>query len=648
MCGIAGMLDLGKSRCDSTSRSICEKLLRSVISRGADGTGTVCGEFSLGSFYFAHSRLAIRDLSESAGQPFESICGRYILIFNGEIFNYKELKTGIERVKPSIKFSTSSDTEILVEYISMVGIDTALNDLVGMFAIALWDNKSETLVLARDRFGEKPMFYGWGDGDQKDIFVFGSSVNTFRGQIRRFNKPDEDAIRLFLRYSFIPEFSNLNRQINKLGPGCMLKLDPRTRVTIEKRWWDPVAVKYRFKKANLRIGEQAHLNELDSQLNSVVSSMLDENDVDAGTLLSGGVDSTLITAIASKCSKRRLQSFVVGFNDKSFDESRASEKIASKLGIDLDILNLDETDILDWIIRVFDIYDEPFADSSQIATAAIFEFARPKVKVLLTGDGGDEIFGGYARHKYLPLLRTVRPYLGRTFRAISPLFNLVADNRSSLFNADLIRRLRRGIQMVKKNHAPIIIDYLTSLECSTFAVDTNFEVEYEKLLNLCGKEFAEFSEFQQTMLLDLLCYLPGDVLTKVDRASMYAQVEARCPFLDVRTVNAAWKFESGNNLFGKQKSVLRTLIKRYVPDYDQSAPKKGFAVPLGEYFKGPLRNWGQDQIACLIAKNNSIINEHKVKDIWLSHQTGVRDMSREIWALIWLSRWLDRTENCSY
>jgi asparagine synthase (glutamine-hydrolysing) len=652
MCGIVGFLSKSLNSRKDIERVICN-MSRKVKHRGPDGSGNwldVSNGMALG-----HQRLSILDLSQAGRQPMTSSCRRYTLVFNGEIYNHLKLRKMLE-AGGSINWVGHSDTETLVSAFAQWGIEKTLEKLVGMFSIALWDSKEKKLSLIRDRFGEKPLYYGWSNGD----FIFGSELKPLRVYHNFCNSIDRNVLSLYMRYMYVPSPYSIFKDIYKLEPGCMLQIDssllylpPKeppfspfksTNVNITQ-WYSPHGDKLLFKK------EDEAIHDLEkSLLESVSLQMI--SDVPLGVFLSGGIDSSTIAALMQNISKDPIKTFTIGFEDSSFNEAKYANKIAAHLGTDHHELYVTSEDAHKVIPKLPDIYDEPFADSSQIPTYLVSKLAHSHVKVALSGDGGDELFGGYNRYlwadniwkklKYVP--PSMRKKLGTiiqkipisVWNEIGPILPNKYQVASMGAKAHKLAQRLKTVNSLNDMYQSLVTEYYKEKD-----VVIHDGLILKTKLDKCSIDSKVGNPEQQMMVCDSLTYLPDDILTKVDRAAMSVGLETRIPFLDHRVVDLSRKIPIDMKIKdGNGKWILRQVLYKYIPQELIDRPKTGFSIPIGQWLRGPLRTWAEDLLDESKIRQDGYLDSELVLKLWRQHIDKKYDWSSRLWAILMFQVWL--------
>lgn len=643
MCGIAGFLGSGLT---STNVDWARDMAHAIAYRGPDDAGVWADKDA--GIVLAHRRLAILDLSSAGHQPMLSDCKRYVIVFNGEIYNHLVLRKELEKFQPIWK--GHSDTETLLMAIAVWGLDVALEKCVGMFAFALWDRENHVLTLARDRLGEKPLYYGMQNG----VLLFGSELKALRAHPAFLGEIDRDVLALYLRYNYIPAPHSIYKGIHKLTPGAYVKFNKSfdAKMTI---YWSANQVAVSGQKDQFLGDEKEAKQELAYLLNRSIGGQM-MADVPLGAFLSGGVDSSTIVALMQTQSSRPIKTFTIGFSEEAYNEAEYAQAVAKHLGTEHTELYVSADQAMSVIPMLPGIYDEPFADSSQIPTWLISKLAREQVTVCLSGDGGDELFGGYNRYflgqaiwRKLDLLPiTLREVFAKGLTGISPeQWNSLMSNLQYLLpgrlrfgnpgdklhklagvlRCDNPESLYRGLISLWDEPGKIV---LTSHEPTTLLTDRN--------------QWPELDDFVQWMMaLDIQTYMPDDILVKVDRAAMSLSLETRVPFLDHRLVEFAWRLPLSMKIQnGQGKHVLRQVLYDYVPSTLIERPKMGFGVPLDSWLRGPLRDWAES-----LLNENRLIQEGFFEPIpirkkWQEHLSGKRNWQYHLWSVLMFQSWLEQ------
>lgn len=650
MCGIAGMLSTGAVS-DATMRAMAD----AVAHRGPDDAGTwIDAGAGIG---LAHRRLSILDLSPAGHQPFHSSCGRYVLTYNGEIYNHAELRRALE-AQGAVAWRGHSDTETLLEAISRWGLTRALERASGMFALALWDREHRQLSLARDRVGEKPLFYGWSDGR----LLFGSSLAALQAVPGFAGQTDPDVTALYLRFNYVPAPFSIYRHVYKVMPGTIVTLDARALAQAPsqppavgsrqpgltcERYWSLADVARQGTLAPERDPARA-LATLERTLTTAVTQQT-MGDVPVGAFLSGGVDSSLIVALMQRAIGGRVRTFTLGLEEPSQDEAPHAAAIARHLGTEHHEHYATAAEAMDVIADMPAIYDEPFADSSQIATHILSRETRRVVTVALSGDGGDELFAGYNRYMMtsrifdrLALLPAgARRGLGRLLAGIS---TDAWDRLGTLPFAP-------GVPMLgNKTHK---VAQAMRSGGDLHAIYAAFTEEWHAGVPLThhtrigapvlDDPYKGGTREEQMMYWDTMSYLPDDILTKVDRASMAVGLEVRAPMLDRDVIAAAWATPLALKIRdGQSKWLLRQLLFQHVPQSLIERPKSGFGVPLGRWLRGPLRDWAEALLEPVALSSVEGLDAAIIQRRWQEHLRGTHDWTASLWSVLMLLGWRAR------
>jgi asparagine synthase (glutamine-hydrolysing) len=643
MCGIVGIL-LPPGGANPRRLAAIENMAEALHHRGPDSSGFWTDRDA--GISFGHRRLAIVDLSEAGRQPMFSASGRLVVTYNGEIYNFAEVREELEGL--GHRFRGHSDSEVMLEAFEKFGIEASLTRLAGMFALGLWDRESRVLHLIRDRMGKKPLYVALVEG----ALLFASELKAFRTFPGFQPTVDQKTLAMVLRRGWVPDERCIWEGVFKLPPGTMLTVSADELRTISadqlrqraRRWWSLAEVAAAAQRQPLDPRAPELESELDRLLRLVVRQRM-VADVPLGAFLSGGIDSSAVVALMQAQSSRPVRTFTIGFSETHYDEARHASQIARHLGTDHTEFNLSPTKALAVIPELPRIWDEPFADESQIPTLLLSRLARQHVTVALSGDGGDECFGGYARHFMLsragPLFRL--PSLPRRMAAHAMMM-LSAETMDGIFEklpipAALRPMLRSG-----------------SLQKIARVLDAADEHEvYERLIDVNPQPFAldpGAVEPHEVPLLadpvsrliyrDMVGYLPGDILVKLDRATMAASLEGRCPFLDHRVIDFVWRLPTAAKIHaGQGKWLLRRVLRRYIPEALFERPKQGFNVPIGAWLTGPLRDWAQDLLDGTRIRSAGFFDSERVEACWQEHLSGRRDRASELWAVLMVQAWLD-------
>ena len=656
MCGFAGFLSLNKKDFLDSNSNI-DLIKKKLSHRGPDFSDKWINESQLVSFI--HTRLSIQDLSSLGHQPMFSYSGRYCIIYNGEIYNHLELRNYLKINFNISSWRGSSDTETLLSSFECLGIENTLKKCLGMFSMAIWDNLSNDLYLIRDRFGEKPLYFGIA----QNMFVFSSELKALK-QITNFkNQINRDALNLFLRFAYVPSPRSIYNDIYKLEPGSILKINSKNLASINKeiknleyknfniqKWWDAKDV-YNNASKSMYTDKNLALMDLEKSLSRSINSQL-ISDVPIGAFLSGGIDSSLIISLLKKKIGKQVSTFTIGFNENLFDESKYAKKIAKYLETDHNELILSAKESLNIIPYLDYVYDEPFADSSQIPTILISQFAKKKITVALTGDGGDELFGGYNRYifiekfwDYISLAPfSIRKLIAKSLGILSVdflnnfnfIYNFLTKNDIS-FLGDKVNKFSHKMQSVKNLNDLYLSTISTYQTPSQLVLKSN---DFSKDIFLHSEDLKNEDFKSMMMFIDTQTYLTDDILCKVDRASMSASLETRVPFLDKDLVELAWKIPTKMKVNQKEgKLILKEILNKYLPRELTQRPKMGFGIPLANWLRNELRDWAEDLIDEKKIINDGYFNADIIKKLWKEHQSKKRDWQNILWPILMFQLW---------
>jgi asparagine synthase (glutamine-hydrolysing) len=648
MCGVAGAFGPpGREKQLDDVRAMTAALLH----RGPDG-GDVWHKSEAG-VTFGHRRLAIIDLTPTGAQPMHSACGRYTITFNGEIYNHAAMRAELNAAGKAPVWRGGSDTETLLAAIAAYGVEAALAKSVGMFAWGLWDHETQTLTLARDRFGEKPLYFGLIRTGRAPCLVFGSELKALQAHPDFANRIDVASVAAFLRHSYVPAPHSIFQDVRKLTAGSFVRIDREglDRGTFqEKPYWrymDVVKAGLAAPFASAAEGEAA----IEAALSDAIGLQL-VADVPVGAFLSGGIDSSTIVALAQRQSRRTLKTFTVGFTEFGYNEAPFAAAVAKHFATDHTEVTLSAADALAVIPLLSWMYDEPFGDSSQIPTYLISKVAREAVTVALSGDAGDELFGGYTRYfiappfwrQIKPLPSGMRHMAGRTMSLLSvsawdKLAQISGADRRITNLGDKAHRLANRLETVHS-----IDDLFKSMLLQWSAGNAPTltpDRDHQSQIDDASWAAALSNPEQRMMLVDALTYLPDDILVKVDRAAMAVSLETRVPFLDHRIAELAWRIPIAHNIHGGSgKHILRNILGRHAPRSLFERAKAGFGVPIGAWLLGPLRDWAEDLLSEASLRDHGLLNVQAVRKLWSEHVRGSRDWTPRLWNILMLQAWL--------
>ncbi|MGN6527460.1 MAG: asparagine synthase (glutamine-hydrolyzing) [Burkholderiaceae bacterium] len=634
MCGIVGIW----SRAVRDGAGPVREMMAALRHRGPDSDGMWTSPD--GEVVFGHLRLAIVDLTIEGAQPMKSRSGRYWIVYNGEIYNHMELREQLG----DVPWRGHSDTETLLEAVERWGLEGALKACVGMFAIALWDAQARTLSLARDRMGEKPLYLGRGNG----TLAFASELRAMRHVPGLDLSLDLDALREFARTGYIAAPASAYRSVRKVSPGTILTLRGVDDAGVESAYWTMPAPSGHVEAQAMRMSDDEWLDELSSRLERSVAGQL-LSDVPLGAFLSGGIDSSLVVAMMQRASSTPVRTFAMGMDAIGDDESVHAARVARHLGTEHTTLMVQPEDVIGVVADIGRIYDEPFADSSQVPTVLLSRLTRRSVTVALSGDAGDELFGGYNRHliaaRLEPMLKSAPLWLRRSAAAcLDAIPARVWDGAAS---SSLVRRAVAVPQNLSEKMSRIA-GFVSAPDpkqayrraVSQWLDDGSIPVrETPREVRLAACDDAAIP--QQMMFWDMQTYLPDDILVKVDRAAMSCSLETRVPFLDHRVVELALRMPMHQKIRqGKTKWILRELLHRHVPRELTERPKHGFSLPIAQWLRGPLRDWAESLLQPRSLERSGIWVPQRIDALWREHLSGRFNHQRALWTVLMLQSWL--------
>src|SRR5271165_2335270 len=650
MCGISGFLNLGHGNLASELRSVAARMSDRLRHRGPDDAGVwVDAEAGIA---LSMRRLSILDLSAAGHQPMESASGRYIIVFNGEIYNYEDLRDELSKGDSACSFRGSSDTEVMLAAFEKWGVEQSVRRFNGMFAFAVWDRYDRSLTLGRDRVGEKPLYYYRAGGH----FIFGSELKALLAHPCFSGEVDPGAVALFLRHSCIPAPYSIYRNTSKLPPATLLRISARDFESSPRPYWSMREVVDQGVSDPFKGGENEAVERLDCILRDAVRIRM-RSDVPLGAFLSGGIDSSTVVSLMQAQSRERVKTFSIGNHDSELDEAKEASQVARHLGTEHTELYVTSEDAMAIIPSLPRIYDEPFADCSQIPTILVSQLAREHVTVSLSGDGGDELFGGYTRHVWADTLGRPLARLPLILKKIGAagIRKLQPDRWDSVFQLckPIIPASQRQRMPGYKLHK--LASILESQDVHSL---------YERLASrwldtetiLSGLAVCPSANHQprlrhvaeEMMYLDAVGYLPDDILVKLDRATMAVGLEGRVPLLDPRVAEFAWKLPLHMKIRQRQgKWILRQVLYRYVPRPMVDRPKSGFGVPLATWLRGPLRDWAESLLNENRLRQDGYFNFAPILKIWREHLSGRLNWEYHLWDVLMFQAWLDESRRKS-
>jgi asparagine synthase (glutamine-hydrolysing) len=653
MCGVTGFW-LDKNIALANASEILTRMTRSLDHRGPDSHGHFIN--SDDNLCLGHSRLSILDLSSNGHQPMESNSKRFLITFNGEIYNHLNIRALLENEFPSISWSGTSDTETLLMAIERWGLKKALISSNGMFAFGLWDQELKKLFFARDRIGEKPLYVAQASNQ----IIFSSELSSLRHFPNLKLETNTESIMDYFRVSYIGESNSIYHNVVKVPPGKIMEFtNPCLPPNISTYWSLKKVISGTQRNLHKKSSREEILNIENLLKDTVESQMI--SDVPLGSFLSGGIDSSLITALMQDCVDKPVKTFTIGFAEDNYNEAQHAEKIAEHLGTEHHSFILNESDALSVIPDLPRIYDEPFADYSQIPTLLLSREAKKHVSVVLTGDGGDEIFGGYNRYIFAPKIWKIAskfpPLLRRQVKFFGSLAHFFRNSDSRILNPLLKNSGLPMSTLDRIQHLSSVLGNADSFSDLFLRLTSTFPPEQkilrESLLSDCplrndqaSYSDSELSHLREMMFRDSIAYLPGDILTKVDRASMSTSLETRAPFLDRNIIEAAWALPESTLIYkNKGKFILREILKNYMPSHLFERPKQGFTVPLDKWLRTELKEWAEDLLHKDKIDHYGYLSVPAIEQLWKDHQRQDRNNGHQLWTILMFQAWLERWEN---
>ncbi len=648
MCGIVGVVAQPGKRVDP---DVLKRMTSCLTHRGPDGDGRwVSGDGRVG---FGHRRLSVIDLSAAGRQPMVSASGRYVISYNGEVYNFSDLRKTLEAA--GHRFHGHSDTEVMLAAFEQWGVEEATKRFIGMFVFALWDGKTQTLFLLRDRLGVKPLYY-WESGG---MLLFASELRALLAHPAAPREVSRDSLALFLRYGYVPGPHSIFAGVRKLPPGCLLAVRPSSSPEM-RRFWDIGDVVCEGSRSPFFGSEADAVDALEELIRDAIRRRM-ISDVPLGAFLSGGIDSSTVVALMQSQSARPINTFCIGFHDQAYNEAEHAAAVARHLGTRHTELYMTDADARDVIPLIPDIYDEPFSDCSQIPTFIVSRLARESVTVALSGDGGDELFGGYNRYlftsRFWDRLRRVPQPARRRLSGL--LTGLSPSTWNRLFDAAtpfLARGALPALPGEKMHKVAALLGSQNLLSLHRTLV-SQWPFPEQAVLGTSGARLAaleptidalDVDNASRQMCHDMRTYLVDDILTKLDRASMHVGLEARVPLLDHRVVEFAWRLPAGLKFRdGAGKWILRQILNRYVPPAFTDRPKMGFGVPLAEWLRGPLVDWAEHHLNGARLEREGYFDPEVVGRVWKMHLSRRIDRSGAIWAVLMFQTWLERLRTWS-
>ena len=647
MCGLTGYYDTSAQHFHDAILS----MNAAISHRGPDDTGVWRSESD--GIVFGHQRLSIIDISKAGHQPMSSGSGRYVMVYNGEIYNHLQIR---QQLGDTTNFKGNSDTETILAAFDAWGVDKTLDKLKGMFAIALFDKQTGDLILMRDRLGEKPLYYGWQGQGANAIFLFGSELKALKAHPKFEGDINRNAITLLLRHNAIPAPHSIYKGICKLPAGHIMRLTKQDRqsqtIPSPQPYWQLSEIATRGASQTWQGTAQEAIDALEAKLlKSVKAQMI--SDVPLGAFLSGGIDSSTIVALMQAQSQSPIKTFTIGFDDKEYDEAMHAKAIAKHLGTAHTDYYISPEEAMNVIPQLPTIYDEPFSDSSQIPTFLVSRLAREKVAVSLSGDGGDELFCGYNRYKMLSVWQKAQRLPDPLRKMASAILSAGSHNmtaKAAQFiphlkgQSDFQSKIKKASYLFQAQSADDLYQHFVSHWHHPASIVIGAE-EPATYLTANRPDLSSLSDVETMMALDMLTYMPDDILVKLDRAAMSVSLESRVPFLDHELVEFAWHLPQDLKLRdGQTKWILRQILHKYVPQSLMDRPKRGFAVPIDSWLRGPLRDWAEALLDETLLKQQGYFDPAPIREKWDAHLSGKQNWQFDLWDILMFQSWLEANQ----
>lgn len=645
MCGVAGFLMDSKSSSSVNFDLITKKMTDSIKHRGPNDSG--CWNNPSEGIALGHRRLSILDLSDAGHQPMESSNGRYVIAFNGEIYNHLQIRSDIEKNNGNISWRGHSDTETILSAFETFGIQESLEKFVGMFAFSLWDKKNKILTLARDRLGEKPMYYGWQNIANGRVFLFGSELKALKSFPDIDLRVDRGSLSLFLKHAYVPNPYSIYENIFSLEPGQFLQVSLTNKMTKTVNYWEASEIIKKGSFEEYKGTPKEAVKDLKNLLRHTIKSQM-ISDVPLGAFLSGGIDSSTVVSIMQEQADIPVKTFTIGFNEKGFDEAKYAKSIANHLGTDHTELYINANDAIKVIPDMHSIYCEPFADSTQIPNFIVSRLANNDVTVALSGDGGDELFGGYSRYNHIDnIWKKINYFPLSTRNLISKILTYPLQEKSiysrykSKTLTNLSKRIISGTNLINSETIDkLYLHVITQIPFSEDVIHDGYLKETK--LDDLKPSFGDISNIEKMMATDTINYLPDDILTKVDRAAMRTSLETRVPFLDHNIVEFAWRLPISYKVKeGESKWPLQQILKDFLPESLTKREKMGFSVPIHEWIRGPLSEWCEELLNKDRLKSEGFFDEEIVCNKWKEHLYGKKNNITFLWPILMFQSWLE-------
>jgi asparagine synthase (glutamine-hydrolysing) len=635
MCGLVGFWHF-RDQPAAVMISMVERMCQSMRMRGPDSYATWVSEAD--GFAVGHNRLAVVDLSPAGHQPMISANGRYVLVYNGEIYKTQSMRE--ELIQLGVQFRGHSDTEVLLEGCAIWGVDATIRRCNGMFAFVLWDQHERRCFLVRDRLGVKPLYWGFHQG----ILFFGSQTGGFKLHPEWTPQVDDSVLVTFLHHGYLPGSQSIYQGIEQVKPGTVVEIRADHSVHVRKFWSLEQIIEQR--EIQFGVDPSTLTLELDALLRDAVKARM-VADVPLGAFLSGGIDSSLIAALMQAQSAQPIQTFSIGFHEQDFNEAPYAKAVAQHLGTEHHEHYFSSADAMEVIPSLPEMFDEPFADSSQLPTYLVSKIARQRVTVALSGDGGDELFAGYTRYHLAQQIwrqcawmpRAVRVGLAGALGRVKPAYwdvmaKMIPAHKRPPYLSDKMIKLANILPLNQADFYRNLVGLWP--ENTVLLKQTPYQFEFPSMNG--SLNFIESMQFADTMI-----YLPDDILTKVDRASMAVSLEARVPFLDYRVVEWAWSLPMDMKIRSYQgKWLLRQVLKSYVPDRLMDRPKMGFGVPVGRWLRGPLKDWAYELLSPQQLPQDGLLNRELIMQRFQQHMQGQKQWDASLWTVLMFQAWKQR------